>query len=130
MQGAQPVFFQGERMKETRIVEYGVAIDPNIMIEPPDVPELELEVGHPGLGDDNYVRRRRDLFALCRHHRLDRLGPPLIDYTSEETRIWREVHPKLDELHPKHASPLYLPAKPPLGISQTDIPQLRKLNDP
>jgi phenylalanine-4-hydroxylase len=117
-------------MKETTpIVEYGVPIDPTIMVEPPDVTELELEPGHPGLGDEGYVRRRRELFALCRQHRLDRLGPPLIDYTPPETRIWREVSPKLDELHRRHASRIYLQAKRALGISQTEIPQLRHLSE-
>jgi phenylalanine-4-hydroxylase len=117
-------------MKETpSIVEYGVAIDPRTMIEPPDAAELELEPGHPGLGDAGYVQRRKDLFALCRRHRLDRLGPPLIDYTSEETRIWRDVSPKLDELHRKHACQIYLKAKDTLGISATEIPQLRHLSE-
>ena len=45
---------------------------------PPDVTELELEPGHPGIGDEDYVRRRKELFALCRRHRLEELGPPLI----------------------------------------------------
>jgi phenylalanine-4-hydroxylase len=117
-------------MKETTpIVEYGVPIDPRTIIEPPDVTELELEPGHPGLGDAEYVRRRKELFALCRQHRLDGLGPPVIDYTPEETRIWREVSPKLDVLHRKHASRIYLQAKDALGISQTEIPQLRHLSD-
>jgi phenylalanine-4-hydroxylase len=111
------------------LVEYGVAIDPNIMIEPPDAPELELEAEHPGLGDVGYVERRKDLFALCRQHRLDRLGPPWIDYTAEETRIWREVSPKLEELHQQHASRIYLQAKHELGISQREIPQLRLLSE-
>ena len=117
-------------MKETpSIVEYGVAIDPRTMIEPPDAAELELEPGHPGLGDAGYVQRRKDLFALCRRHRLNHLGPPLINYTSEETRIWRDVSPKLDELHRKHACQIYLKAKDTLGISATEIPQLRVLSD-
>jgi phenylalanine-4-hydroxylase len=117
-------------MKEqTPIMEYGAVIDPKVMIEPPDVAELELEAGHPGLGDADYVRRRKELFALCRHYRLERLGPPLIEYTPEETRIWREVSPKLDELHQKHASRIYLQAKRTLGISQTEIPQLRHLSE-
>src|SRR4029077_1149515 len=38
----------------------------DISANPPDVAELELEPGHPGLGDDAYIRRRRELFALCR----------------------------------------------------------------
>jgi phenylalanine-4-hydroxylase len=110
------------------MVEYGVPIDAKTMIEPPDAAELELEPGHPGLGDKSYVQRRQDLFALCRRHRLERLGPPLIDYTREETRIWRDVSPKLDELHQQHASRIYLNAKKTLGISQDEIPQLRHLS--
>src|ERR1051325_481606 len=110
-------------MKAAPMVEYGAVIDPTTMVEPPDVAELEREAGHPGLGDQAYVQRRRELFALCRRHRLERLGPPLIEYTPEETRIWREVSPKLDELHRKHASRIYLEAKDALGISQTTIPQ-------
>jgi phenylalanine-4-hydroxylase len=116
-------------MKEATVIEYGVPIDPKVMIEPPDPAELELEPGHPGLGDTAYVQRRRDLFALCRRHRLQKLGPPLVDYTSEETRIWREVSPKLDELHRKHACSIYLKAKDTLGISAVEIPQLRTLSD-
>ena len=37
----------------------GVPIDPKVMIEPPDPDELELEPGHPGLGDSAYVQRRK-----------------------------------------------------------------------
>jgi phenylalanine-4-hydroxylase len=115
--------------KAGMLVEYGVAIDAETMVKPPDVTELELEPGHPGLGDNEYVRRRRELFALCRHHRLGNLGPPIIDYTPEETRIWREVSPKLDELHVKHASQAYLSAKRELAIKREEIPQLRHLSD-
>src|SRR5712691_8353857 len=93
------------------LIEYGAAIDAQTMVTPPDVTELELEPGHPGLGDEGYIRRRKGLFALCRKHRLERLGPPIIEYTPEETRIWREVSPKLDELHLKQASEIYLKAK-------------------
>jgi phenylalanine-4-hydroxylase len=117
-------------MKEAPVIkEYGVAIDPRVMIEPPDPSELELEAGHPGLGDEAYVQRRHKLFELCRRHRLDRLGPPLIEYTAEETRIWREVSPRLDELHRRHACQVYLDAKDTLGISATEIPQLKFLSD-
>src|SRR4051795_11592393 len=118
-------------MKETatRLTEYGLPIDPAGMVTPPDVTELELEPGHPGLGDEGYIQRRKELFALCRTHRLENLGPPLIDYNAEETRIWREVSPKLGELHVKHASRIYLEAKRALKISETEIPQLRHLSD-
>jgi phenylalanine-4-hydroxylase len=117
-------------MKEaTTVIEYGVPVDVQAMVEPPDATELELEPGHPGLRDEAYVQRRRDLFALCRRYRLEGLGPPLIDYTPEETRIWREVSPKLDELHVRYASRIYLEAKRKLGISQSEIPQLRHLSE-
>jgi phenylalanine-4-hydroxylase len=113
----------------TTLTEYGSPIDARVMVTPPDVTELELEPGHPGLGDEAYIRRRKELFALCRKHRLERLGPPLIDYTPEETRIWREVSPKLDELHVQHASQIYLKAKRELAITREEIPQLRHLSD-
>jgi phenylalanine-4-hydroxylase len=117
-------------MKETSpLIEYGAPIDPQVMVTPPDVTELELEPGHPGLGDEGYIERRRYLFHLCRKHRLENLGPPLVEYTPEETRIWREVSPKLDELHRKHACAMYLRAKRDLAITQDQIPQLRHLSE-
>lgn len=116
-------------MKAAPVIEYGQPIDPNVMIEPPDPAELELEPNHPGLGDTAYVERRKNLFAQCREHRLKNLGPPLIDYTSEETRIWREVSPKLDALHRRNACSIYLKAKDALGISANEIPQLKLLSE-
>lgn len=117
-------------MKEAAtLVEYGAPIDAELMVAPPDVEVLELEPGHPGLGDEAYLQRRWELFALCRHHRLNHLGPPIIDYTAEESRIWREVFPKLDELHTRYANDIYLSAKRELGITGDQIPQARRLND-
>jgi phenylalanine-4-hydroxylase len=115
-------------MKDT-LIEYGAPIDAQAMVTPPDATELELEPGHPGQGDEAYIRRRKELFALCRKHRLERLGPPIIEYTPEETRIWREVSPKLDELHLKHASQNYFKAKHDLAITRDEIPQLRHLSE-
>lgn len=100
----------------------------DVYANPPDVDQLELEPGHPGLGDAAYVARRRELFGLCRTHRLSRLGPPIIDYTEEEERIWRDVAPELDRLHAQHASRIYLQAKRELRISEGHIPQLRHLS--
>jgi len=113
----------------TPLTEYGAPIDPQTMVTPPEATELELEPGHPGLGDAGYIERRRELFALCRRHRLERLGPPLIEYTAEETRIWREVCPRLHELHDRHACAMYLAAKRELAITETGIPQLRLLSE-
>jgi phenylalanine-4-hydroxylase len=115
--------------KPDTVIEYGVPIDVQTMVAPPDVTELELEAGHPGEHDSGYIQRRKELFALCRTHRLERLGPPLIHYNSEETRIWHEVSPILDELHVKHASQIYLAAKRELNITSDEIPQLRILSE-
>jgi phenylalanine-4-hydroxylase len=110
------------------LVEYGQALDPRAMVEPPDVTELELEPGHPGEHDAGYVARRRELFALTRRHRLENLGPPLVEYTPEETRVWREVAPKLHELHDKYACSLYLRAKGRPRDHRGRIPQLRTIS--
>lgn len=112
----------------SKLVEYGATIDAESMVKPEDVSVLELEPGHPGIGDADYVKRREDLFALTRKHRLEKLGPPLIDYTPEETRIWREVSPQLDELHQKYACDIYLKAKRELAITSDTIPQVRHLS--
>ncbi|HMP02530.1 MAG TPA: hypothetical protein PKD86_11265 [Gemmatales bacterium] len=114
---------------DATLTEYGQTIPATAMVEPPDAEVLELEPGHPGLGDEDYVARRHYLFDLCRRHRLQELGPPLIDYTPEETRIWRDVSPKLDELHVKHACSIYLNAKRALNISTDAIPQLRTISE-
>src|SRR4029077_17267627 len=115
--------------KTNPLVEYGQPIDAQIMVTPPDVTALELEPGHPGEHEQGYIQRGKELFAFCRRHRLEGLGPPLIRYTPEETRIWREVSPKLDELHIQYASQLYLSAKRELNITREEIPQLRLLSE-
>ncbi|CAN5364320.1 hypothetical protein BH11PLA2_BH11PLA2_38660 [soil metagenome] len=117
-------------MKDSKtLVEYGTAIDPQTMVTPPDTEELILDPGHPGENDGEYIARRKYLFELCRKHRLERLGPPVVEYTSEETRIWREVSPKLHELHLKHACSMFLQAKKDLAITETVIPQLRTISE-
>ena len=110
------------------LVEYGAVIDAQSMVTPADTTEFELEPGHPGLGDGEYIARRKFLFDLTRKHRLERLGPPVVEYTPEETRIWREVSPKLDELHRQYACSLYNRAKDDLRITETEIPQLRTVS--
>jgi len=115
-------------MMDATLTEYGQTIDPKSMVATLDVAEFELEADHPGLGDTAYIARRKFLFDLTRKHRLEHLGPPWIEYTNEETRIWREVSPRLDELHQKYASEIYLEAKRDLAITSDSIPQLRTIS--
>ena len=93
---------------ETLVLEYGKPFDPQRMVTPPDATEFEMEIGQPGFEDKAYIQRRKDLFALCRRCRLAGQGPPLIEFTAEETRMKAEVTPKLDELHLQYASDFYL----------------------
>jgi phenylalanine-4-hydroxylase len=117
-------------MKATKqMLEYGAVVDPKIQVEPPDPDELQMGPYDPGHDDPDYVKRRKELFALCRKHRLEKLGPPIIQYNADETSVWREVTPKLDELHRKYACSMYLKAKDELGITQTEIPQMKTLSE-
>src|SRR5271167_1126717 len=106
--------------KDSLVLEYGKPFDPQRMVTPPDATEFELEIGQPGFEDEAYLQRRKNVFALCRRCRLAGLGPPLIEFTPDETRIWREVSPKLDELHLKYASDFYLVGKRELAISRDE----------
>src|SRR5260370_42314752 len=72
---------------------------------------------------------RRALFELSGKQRRNGFGPPLIEYTPEEARIWREVSPKLDELHQKYACDVYLKAKRELAMTRAVIPQLSLLSE-
>src|SRR5262245_34934539 len=113
----------------TTLVEYGQPIDAQSMVTPPEATELALEPGHPGLGDEGYIQRRKRRCTPCRKHRVEQLGPPIMQYLPEETRIEREVSPKLDELHQKYACQIYLQAKRELAITRDEIPQLRLLSE-
>jgi phenylalanine-4-hydroxylase len=112
-----------------KLVEYGNVIDAQSMVTPEDTTELVLDPGHPGENDPEYIERRKYLFALTRQHRLEKLGPPMIEYTPEETRLWREVSSQLEELHVQHACSIYLQAKRALNITTHEIPQLRLLSE-
>lgn len=111
------------------LIQYGVPIDPRDMVAPPDPDELEVDPKTPGIDDPGYMARRRWIFALTRKHRLENLGPPVFEYTPEETRLWRDVSGRLDELHRKHACQMYLAAKRDLSITTDAIPQMRHLSD-
>jgi phenylalanine-4-hydroxylase len=115
--------------KASTLIEYGTVIDAQRMVDPEDVSELILEDNHPGINDQTYIERRKELFLLCRKHRLEQLGPPVINYTAEETRIWRDVAPKLHELHDQYACEMYLRGKKELAITETEIPQLRSISE-
>ena len=116
-------------MQAPPLIQYGVAIDPREMVKPPDPEELEVDPKTPGIDDPAYMARRRSIFKLTRKHRLERLGPPVFDYSPEETALWKDVSGRLNELHLKHACQMYLKAKRDLAITEDAIPQMRHLSD-
>jgi phenylalanine-4-hydroxylase len=111
------------------LIQYGQAVDPQEMVKPADPDELEVDPKTPGIDDPEYMARRRSIFKLARKHRLERLGPPVFDYTPQETALWKDVSGRLHELHEKHACQMYLKAKRDLAITEDEIPQMRHLSD-
>jgi phenylalanine-4-hydroxylase len=89
----------------------------------------ELPIDHPGAHDEAYRRRRDYIASLSKKFRLDPEHKIIdVEYTPEEQRIWQIVATRLEELHQKHASAVYLEAKKKLGISNERIPQLSEMS--
>lgn len=45
----------------------------------------------PGLRDDRYQRRKRQIMELSSYYKLEDEDIPLIEYTKEEIEIWKRV---------------------------------------
>jgi monomeric phenylalanine-4-hydroxylase len=89
----------------------------------------QLTIDHPGAHDADYRARRNFIARLARDYRENcRQGSPavipFINYTEEETEVWRSVYERLDAAHQQRASAFYLSAKRRLGITGAEIPQL------
>src|SRR5215475_13034920 len=88
-----------------------------------------LPIDHPGAHDPEYRERRNFIARLAKQYREDPQHViPDVDYTPQETDIWRHVYDQLEETHRRRASSLYLESKRKLGISRDQIPQLRGLD--
>lgn len=88
-----------------------------------------LPIDHPGAHDPEYRARRNFIARLAKQYREDpRHIIPGVDYTPQETTIWRRVYDQLEETQSRRACSLYLESKRNLGISRDRIPQLRELD--
>lgn len=88
-----------------------------------------LTIDHPGAHDADYRARRNFISRLARDFRDScRQGVrpviPFINYTDEETEVWRSVYERLETAHERRACSFYLQAKRRLGITGAEIPQL------
>lgn len=83
---------------------------------------VTLPPGHPGEGDPTYIARRTALSSLVAS--VDERGASLPDvqYTEEETEVWRAVMDRLSNLHEVHAASAYLPGFRRLGMSASRPP--------
>ncbi|MBL7663407.1 hypothetical protein JNK13_11710 [bacterium] len=93
-----------------------------------DPTELSLDPKHPGINDPSYVLRRKAFFYLARDLRLQNLSVPVVEYTQAEHRLWSTIATKLDLLHRKHASRIFLEGKSALAFAAETIPQARDLD--
>ena len=112
------------------LVEYGTTIDPKAMVAPPDVTELELEPGHPGLGDDGYVARRKELFALVPQAPAGTTRPAASSNTPPK-RPASGARSARSSTNCTASTPARstCKAKDDLAITQTEIPQLRTISE-
>lgn len=89
----------------------------------------ELPIDHPGAHDEEYRKRRDYIAGLSKKFREDPEHRIVdVEYTPEEQRIWHIVASRLEQLHQRHASAVYLEAKKKLGISNERIPQLSEMS--
>jgi phenylalanine-4-hydroxylase len=88
-----------------------------------------LPIDHPGAHDQDYRARRNFIASLAKQYREDPQHViPDVDYTPQETAIWRHVYDQLEETQRRRACSLYLESKHRLGIGREEIPQLRSLD--
>ena len=86
--------------------------------------ELELDPKHPGIHDQQYIERRRQLFHLAQDYRQHNKGIPIIEYTEQENEIWHFISEKLASAHNAKACAMYLKGKKLLNLDTQKMPQL------
>ncbi len=89
-----------------------------------------LPIDHPGAHDPAYRARRNFIAHLAKNYRHDPLHEiPEVEYTREETVVWRNVYRQLEKGQLRRACSFYLQAKQNLGISENEIPQIKNLSE-
>ncbi len=81
-----------------------------------------LPPGHPGEGDPIYIARRSALSSLVASVGEPGAALPGVQYTEDETEVWRAVMDRLSNLHEIHAASAYLQGFRRLGLSASRPP--------
>ncbi|XP_072125385.1 tyrosine hydroxylase 2 [Mobula birostris] len=93
--------------------------------------EPTLDEDHPGYRDLEYRERRSQIARLAQSYKQGE-SLPRVEYTAEETAIWKEVYTKLTTLYPSHACKQFVDAFHMLeklcGYRADNIPQLQDVS--
>ncbi|KAM9313211.1 tyrosine 3-monooxygenase-like [Gastrophryne carolinensis] len=97
------------------------------------IPKFEphFDQYNPGYGDQEYKKRRAYFAELALMYK-DGDALPSVEYTGEETAIWKQVYKGLSALYPNYACKQYLDAfqllEKKCGFSENSIPQLQNVS--
>jgi len=83
---------------------------------------VSLPKGHPGEGDKTYIARRTAFAKLVASIDPRNAALPEVQYTEDETEVWRAVMDRLSSLHEMHAASTYLRGFRRLGMSASHPP--------
>jgi len=89
---------------------------------------VHLADDHPGANDPEYRRRRNEIAAAALAWRPGRPAPP-IEYTDEETEVWRTVCRELKPKHEALAVREYVEGVERLGLPTDRIPTLDEVSE-
>jgi len=88
---------------------------------------VQLSPDHPGFRDEIYRRHRNEIAALALAYRPG--DPvPVVHYSEEEHRVWREIWARLAPLHETCACRAYREAAQRVNLDRKRIPQLGEVN--
>lgn len=87
-----------------------------------------LDLDHPGATDVRYRKRRETITKKAVQFFQHPATFPRVRYTKTEDKTWQTVLTRLDPLHKRYASCVYLEGKRKLALPADRVPQLEELS--
>jgi len=88
-----------------------------------------IDPKHPGLNDEDYIRRRYHFYTTSKEHRESNMALPHFDYSEEEHELWRGIFDKLAKRQDEYACQIYLEGRNQLGLSKESFPAVDQLSE-